>query len=47
MNPPPPNEALDIAYDNKVERLPVVQNQRIVGIVTIRDILERKNIQMQ
>lgn len=37
-----PEEALDIAYDNKVERLPVVQNNRIVGIVTIRDILERK-----
>lgn len=37
-----PEEALDIAYDNKVERLPVVQNDRIVGIVTIRDILERK-----
>lgn len=37
-----PEEALDIAYDNKVERLPVVQNDRIVGIVTIRDILECK-----
>ena len=37
-----PEEALDIAYDNKVERLPVVHNNRIVGIVTIRDILERK-----
>jgi IMP dehydrogenase len=37
-----PEEALDIAYDNKVERLPVVQKNRIVGIVTIRDILERK-----
>ena len=37
-----PEEALDIAYDNKVERLPVVKNNRIVGIVTIRDILERK-----
>jgi IMP dehydrogenase len=37
-----PEEALDIAYDNKVERLPVVQNNRIVGIVTIRDILECK-----
>ncbi|NYB52432.1 MAG: IMP dehydrogenase [Methanobacteriaceae archaeon] len=37
-----PEEALDIAYDNKVERLPVVKNDRIVGIVTIRDILERK-----
>ncbi|WP_321421872.1 IMP dehydrogenase [uncultured Methanobacterium sp.] len=37
-----PEEALDIAYDNKVERLPIVRNNRIVGIVTIRDILERK-----
>lgn len=37
-----PEEALDIAYENKVERLPVVLNERIVGIVTIRDILERK-----
>ena len=30
-----PEEALDIAYDKKVERLPVVQNNCIVGIVTI------------
>jgi IMP dehydrogenase len=37
-----PEEALDIAYENKVERLPVVKNNLIVGIVTIRDILERK-----
>ena len=37
-----PEEALDIAYENKVERLPVVKNNRIVGIVTIRDILECK-----
>lgn len=37
-----PEEALDIAYENKVERLPVVKNNRIVGIVTIRDILEFK-----
>lgn len=37
-----PEEALDIAYENKVERLPVVKDDRIVGIVTIRDILERK-----
>jgi len=37
-----PEEALDIAYENKVERLPVVKNNQIVGIVTIRDILERK-----
>lgn len=37
-----PEEALDIAYDNKVERLPVVKDDEIVGIVTIKDILERK-----
>lgn len=37
-----PEEALDIAYENKVERLPVVKNNQIVGIVTIKDILERK-----
>lgn len=37
-----PEEALDIAYENKVERLPVVKDSNIVGIVTIKDILERK-----
>lgn len=37
-----PEEALDIAYENKVERLPVVKKNHIVGIVTIRDILELK-----
>lgn len=37
-----PNEALDIAYENKVERLPVVKKNKIVGIVTIKDILELK-----
>lgn len=37
-----PEEALDIAYENKVERLPVVKNDEIVGIVTIRDILARR-----
>ncbi|HMK54712.1 MAG TPA: IMP dehydrogenase [Methanobacteriaceae archaeon] len=37
-----PEEALDIAYENKVERLPVVDGKNIVGIVTIRDIIERK-----
>ncbi len=35
-------DALDIAYENKVERLPVVREGKIVGIVTIKDILERK-----
>ncbi|MCQ8905818.1 MAG: IMP dehydrogenase, partial [Methanothermobacter sp.] len=37
-----PSEALDIAYENKVERLPVVKDGRIVGILTMKDILERK-----
>lgn len=37
-----PGEALEIAYENKVERLPVVRDGKIVGIITIRDILERK-----
>lgn len=37
-----PSEALDIAYENKVERLPVVRDEKLVGIVTIRDILNHK-----
>lgn len=37
-----PGDALDIAYENKVERLPVVRENKIVGIVTIKDILEHK-----
>lgn len=37
-----PAEALDIAYENKIERLPVVKEGKLVGILTIRDILERK-----
>ncbi len=37
-----PEEVLNIAYENKVERLPVVEDHKIVGIVTIRDILELK-----
>ncbi len=37
-----PDDALDIAYENKVERLPVVRDGKIMGIVTVRDILERK-----
>jgi IMP dehydrogenase len=37
-----PGDALDIAYENKVERLPVVKDNKIVGIVTIKDILEHK-----
>ena len=35
-------EALDIAYENKVERLPVLSDNKLVGIVTIRDILNHK-----
>ncbi|MDD5960569.1 MAG: IMP dehydrogenase [Methanobrevibacter wolinii] len=35
-------EALDIAYENKVERLPVLSDGKLVGIVTIRDILNHK-----
>ncbi|WP_409199399.1 IMP dehydrogenase [Methanobrevibacter sp. DSM 116169] len=34
-----PDEALDIAYENKVERLPVLRDGKLVGIVTIKDIL--------
>ena len=35
--------ALDLAYENKVERLPVVSDEnKLVGIVTMKDILERK-----
>ena len=36
-------KALDIAYENKVERLPVVsEKDEIVGIVTMKDILKHK-----
>ncbi|OWT32492.1 IMP dehydrogenase [Methanobrevibacter sp. 87.7] len=35
-------EALDIAYEHKVERLPVLNDGKLVGIVTIRDILNHK-----
>lgn len=35
--------ALDLAYEKKVERLPVVSDEnKLVGIVTMKDILERK-----
>ncbi|MCL2116121.1 MAG: IMP dehydrogenase [Methanobrevibacter sp.] len=37
-----PSEALDIAYEHKIERLPVVKDEKLVGIVTIRDILNHK-----
>lgn len=37
-------EALDVAYENKVERLPIVSEvNEIVGIVTMKDILEHNN----
>ncbi|MCL2687316.1 MAG: IMP dehydrogenase [Methanobrevibacter sp.] len=36
------SEALDLAYENKVERLPVVRDGKLAGIVTIRDILNHK-----
>lgn len=37
------DSALDLAYENKVERLPVVSNENeLLGIVTMKDILERK-----
>lgn len=37
-----PEEALDIAYENKVERLPVVNEEgSLVGILTIKDILNQ------
>ncbi|MDR2873826.1 MAG: IMP dehydrogenase [Methanobrevibacter sp.] len=35
------SDALAIAYENKVERLPVVKNDKLVGIITIKDILEQ------
>lgn len=34
-------EALNIAYENKVERLPVLRDGKLVGIVTIKDILNQ------
>ena len=38
----PSEEALDIAYENKVERLPVVsEDGDLVGILTIKDILNQ------
>ncbi len=37
-----PSEALELAYENKVERLPVIREGKLAGIVTIRDILNHK-----
>ena len=34
-------EALNVAYENKVERLPVIRDDKLVGIITIKDILNR------
>ena len=34
-------EALNIAYENKVERLPVLSEGKLVGIITIKDILNQ------
>lgn len=37
------DEALELMYNNKVERLPVVdRNGRLTGIITIQDILEKR-----
>jgi len=36
------SEALDLAYENKIERLPVIREGKLAGIVTIRDILNHK-----
>lgn len=37
-----PSEALELAYENKIERLPVIRDGKLAGIVTIRDILNHK-----
>ena len=34
-------EALNVAYENKVERLPVLSDGKLVGIITIKDILNQ------
>jgi IMP dehydrogenase/GMP reductase len=41
------DEAIDILQKHKVEKLPVVDNEgRLKGLITIKDIVKRKNIQM-
>lgn len=36
-------EALNIMYENKIERLPIVdENKKLIGMITLRDILKRK-----
>ncbi|MBW9223519.1 IMP dehydrogenase [Methanothermococcus sp. SCGC AD-155-E23] len=36
-------EAMSIMYENRIERLPIVDgNKRIIGMITLRDILKRK-----
>ena len=41
-DPITPSRALELAYENKVERLPVVRDGKLAGIITIRDILNYK-----
>ena len=37
------DEALNIMYENRIERLPIVdENNKLVGMITLRDILKRK-----
>ena len=36
------DEAMNLMYENRIERLPIVDNDKIVGIITLRDILKRK-----
>ncbi|MFB6077115.1 MAG: IMP dehydrogenase [Candidatus Nanohaloarchaea archaeon] len=41
-----PGEALEMMYDHKVERIPVVDDEgRLTGIVTMKDILERREFE--
>jgi len=36
-----PDKALDLAYEHKIERLPVLRDGKLVGIVTMKDILNQ------